>query len=251
MIHTQSEIGTSHPSLDITIVIPVYNEEESLPELYRELTETLERVSSNCEIIFIDDGSQDRSAAILKELAENDERIKAICFKKNCGQSAAFAAGFRIAQGQVVVTMDADLQNDPHDIPLLLDKMQSFDLVCGWRANRQDTRVKKISSWIANRIRNWLSDEQISDVGCSLKSFRRDCLQDFHYFNGMHRFFPTLIKMGGYSVTEVKVNHRPRLYGQTKYGIRNRVFRGFFDLLAVRWMKDRQIGYDIKNIIDG
>jgi glycosyltransferase involved in cell wall biosynthesis len=250
MVHSKSNIETSHSSPYISIIIPVYNEEESLPELFQELLEILEKISSNFEIIVIDDGSEDRSKAILKWFAKKDSRIKVVSFRNNCGQSSAFAAGFRNARGRVVVTMDADLQNDPHDIPLLLDKIKSFDVVCGWRANRQDPRIKKISSWIANRIRNWLSGEQIKDVGCSLKAFRRNCLQSFQYFNGMHRFFPTLIKMGGYSITEVKVNHRPRLYGQTKYGIRNRAFRGFIDLLAIRWMKHRRIYYEIEEIID-
>ncbi len=147
--------------------------------------------------------------------------------------------------------MDADLQNDPHDIPLLLDKITSYDVVCGWRANRQDSLVRKISSRIANKIRNWLSDEQIKDVGCSLKAFRRECLQNFYYFKGMHRFFPTLIKMEGCSVTEVKVNHRPRRFGEAKYGIGNRAFRGLIDLLAVRWMKKRHLNYEVKEIVNG
>ena len=235
---------------DISLVIPAYNEEESLPELFREVMEVLEKTPFSFEIIVIDDGSQDRSNAILREFAQKDGRIKVISFRNNYGQSAAFAAGFRLARGSVVVTMDADLQNDPSNIPLLLEKIKSYDLVCGWRANRQDPWVKKASSWIANRIRNWLSDEQIKDVGCSLKAFRRECLESFYYFNGMHRFFPTLIKMGGYSVTEVKVGHRPRKYGQTKYGIRNRALEGFFDLLAVRWMKHRRIYYEIKGVIN-
>jgi len=147
--------------------------------------------------------------------------------------------------------MDADLQNDPHDIPLLLDKITSYDVVCGWRANRQDSLVRKISSWIANKIRNWLSDEQIKDVGCSLKAFRRECLQSFYYFKGMHRFFPTLIKMEGCSVAEVKVNHRPRRFGEAKYGIGNRALRGLIDLLAVRWMKKRHLSYEVKETVNG
>jgi glycosyltransferase involved in cell wall biosynthesis len=232
--------------LDLALVIPVYNEEESLPVLFEEVIETLEKLPEAFEIIFVDDGSEDKSGAILRRFVEKDKRIRIVTFAKNCGQSAAFAAGFRIAQGRVVVTMDADLQNDPRDIPLLLEKIPSYDLVCGWRANRQDPWIKKASSRIANRIRNWLSDENINDVGCSLKAFRRECLQSFSYFNGMHRFFPTLVKMGGYSVTEVKVNHRPRKYGETKYGIRNRAFPGLVDLLAVRWMKRRHITYEIK-----
>jgi Glycosyltransferases involved in cell wall biogenesis len=235
----------------ISVVIPVYNEEENLPELFRELTEVLEKLSVSFEIIFIDDGSKDRSGAILREFAHKDERVRIIFFQKNSGQSAAFAAGFRSARGEIVVTMDADLQNDPHDIPLLLDKITSYDVVCGWRANRQDSLVRKISSRIANKIRNWLSDEQIKDVGCSLKAFRRECLQKIYYFKGMHRFFPTLIKMEGCLVTEVKVNHRPRRFGEAKYGIGNRAFRGLIDLLAVRWMKKRLLNYEVKEIVNG
>ena len=235
----------------ISLVIPVYNEEENLPELFRELMEVLEKLSVSFEIIFIDDGSKDRSGEILREFALQDGRVRIIFFQKNCGQSAAFAAGFRSARGEIVVTMDADLQNDPHDIPLLLDKITSYDVVCGWRANRQDSLVRKISSWIANKIRNWLSDEQIKDVGCSLKAFRRECLQSFYYFKGMHRFFPTLIKMEGCSVAEVKVNHRPRRFGEAKYGIGNRALRGLIDLLAVRWMKKRHLSYEVKETVNG
>ena len=235
----------------ISFVIPVYNEEENLPELFRELRDVLEKLSVSFEIIFIDDGSKDRSGAILREFAHKDERVRIIFFQKNCGQSAAFAAGFRSARGGIVVTMDADLQNDPHDIPLLLDKITSYDVVCGWRANRQDSLVRKISSRIANKIRNWLSDEQIKDVGCSLKAFRRECLQNFYYFKGMHRFFPTLIKMDGCSVAEVKVNHRPRRFGEAKYGIGNRALRGLVDLLAVRWMKKRHLNYEVKELVNG
>jgi dolichol-phosphate mannosyltransferase len=235
---------------ETSVVIPVYNEEESLPELFREVLEVLEKSAPDFELIFVDDGSKDRSKDILKEFAARDPRVRVVCFEKNCGQSAAFAAGFRAARGQVVVTMDADLQNDPHDIPLLLEKVKDYDAVCGWRANRQDSLVRKISSRIANRIRNWLSEENIKDVGCSLKAFRRECLGSFYYFNGMHRFFPTLVKMAGYQVTEVKVNHRHRRFGETKYGIGNRAFRGLKDLLAVRWMKNRYIRYTIEEIIN-
>lgn len=231
----------------VSVVIPVYNEEESLPELFRELMEVMEKTTADFELVFVDDGSRDRSRTILREFAERDQRVKVICFEKNCGQSAAFAAGFRTAKGQVVVTIDADLQNDPRDIPLLLVKIKDYDAVCGWRATRRDSLVKKISSRIANWIRNRLSDEDIKDVGCSLKAFRRECLGSFYYFNGMHRFFPTLVKMAGYRVTEVKVNHRHRRFGTTKYGIGNRAFRGLMDLLAVRWMKRRRIHYQLKD----
>ncbi|MCX8011576.1 MAG: glycosyltransferase family 2 protein [Desulfobacterota bacterium] len=237
-------------SPQISVVIPVYNEEENLRELFQELKGVLEGINLPFEIIFIDDGSQDQSGKILKDFAEKDKRVKVIFFEKNSGQSAAFAAGFRLAKGEVVITMDADLQNDPHDIPRLLEKIREYDVVCGWRAKRQDSLVRRLSSRIANRVRNWLSEEDIRDVGCSLKAFRRDCSQCFPYFNGMHRFFPTLIKMCGYSVTEIKVNHRPRKFGEAKYGITNRAFRGLVDLLAVRWMKRRKLNYKIKEIIN-
>jgi len=233
----------------ISIVIPVYNEAENLRELFQELMEVLEGLPVSFEVIFIDDGSQDQSGEILKDIAGKDGRVKVIFFEKNSGQSAAFAAGFRLAKGEVVITMDADLQNDPHDIPRLLEKIKDYDVVCGWREKRQDSLVRKVSSRIANWVRNWLSEEEIRDVGCSLKAFRRECSQCFPYFNGMHRFFPTLIKMYGYSVTEIKVNHRPRKFGKAKYGIANRVIRGLIDLLAVRWMKKRQLNYTIKEIV--
>jgi glycosyltransferase involved in cell wall biosynthesis len=233
------------------MVIPVYNEEGSLAELLHELLHVLGEQALPFEIIFVDDGSHDQSRTLLREFARKDRRIKVICFKKNCGQSAALAAGFRIARGAVVVTMDADLQIDPRDIPLVLDKIASYDVVCGWRTNRQDPIIKRASSWFANGIRNWLTDEQIADVGCSLKAFRRETLRSLCYFNGMHRFFPTLLKMEGFSVTEVKVRHRPRKYGSTKYGISNRAWRGLIDLFAVRWMKHRHIRYEIEDTING
>lgn len=233
----------------VSVVIPVYNEEESLPELFHELMEVMEKTTPHFELVFVDDGSWDRSSAILGEFAARDRRVRVLSFEENCGQSAAFAAGFRAASGQVVVTMDADLQNDPRDIPLLLEKIKECDAVCGWRATRRDSVIKKVSSRIANWVRNWLSDEDIKDVGCSLKAFRRECLGSFYYFNGMHRFFPTLVKMAGYRVVEVKVNHRHRRFGTTKYGIGNRAFRGLMDLLAVRWMKKRRIRYQLKDLV--
>jgi hypothetical protein len=145
--------------------------------------------------------------------------------------------------------MDADLQNDPHDIPRLVEKIGKFDIVCGWRHQRKDPWIKIVSSKIANFVRNMLSQEKIVDTGCSLKAYKRECLQKLKLFNGMHRFFPTLAKMEGYTVTQVKVNHRPRRFGTTKYTISNRMVRAFADLLAVRWMKKRHLDYKIEEII--
>jgi dolichol-phosphate mannosyltransferase len=237
------------PHRDISIVIPVYNEEESIKPLVSELQEVLKEIKKSSEIIFVDDGSQDHSFTILKEAAFHDPQIRVIRFRKNAGQTAAFDAGFKAAQGDIVVTMDADLQNDPHDITRLLGKMGSFDVVCGWRHKRRDPWIKIVSSQIANFVRNSLSEEEIVDTGCSLKAFRRESLQNMKLFNGMHRFLPTLAKMEGFTVTQVKVNHRPRRFGRTKYNIRNRIVRAFADLLAVRWMKKRHLMYEIKETI--
>jgi len=237
------------PKRDISIVIPVYNEEDNIKPLIVEVQEVLDGVGRPYEIIFVDDGSVDQSFAILKEAASQDPQIRVIRFKKNTGQTAAFDAGFRAARGDIVVTMDADLQNDPHDIPHLLEKIGEFDVVCGWRHKRKDPWIKLVSSKIANFVRNILSQEEIVDTGCSLKAFKRECLQNVKLFNGMHRFLPTLTKMEGFTVTQVKVNHRPRRFGTTKYNIRNRMVKAFVDLLAVRWMKKRHLDYEIEETI--
>lgn len=235
--------------LNISIVIPAYNEEENLNPLISELKGVLDGLGRSYEIIIVDDGSRDRSFEILKEIAYKDPRIKGIRFRRNKGQTAAFDAGFKTTQGDTVITMDADLQNDPHDIPLLLEKIGEFDAVCGWRYRRRDPWTKIISSKIANFVRNKLSQEDIVDTGCSLKAYRRECLTRLKLFNGMHRFLPSLLKMEGFKVTQVKVSHRPRRFGRTKYNIRNRMMRGFIDLLAVRWMKRRHLDYEIEEVI--
>jgi dolichol-phosphate mannosyltransferase len=237
------------PQRDLSIVIPVYNEQDNIKPLVSELHEILKEIKKSYEIVFVDDGSRDRSFQILKEAASHDPRIRLIRFRKNAGQTAAFDAGFRAAQGNIVVTMDADLQNDPHDILRLLGKIGRFDVVCGWRHKRRDPWIKIVSSKIANSVRNKLSQEEIIDTGCSLKAFRSECLQNVKLFNGMHRFLPTLAKMEGFTVTQVKVSHRPRRFGRTKYNIRNRMVRAFADLLAVRWMKKRHLDYEIKETI--
>ena len=238
------------PQRDISIVIPVYNEQDCITPLVSELREALKGINKSYEIIFVDDGSRDRSFALLKEAAAHDPQVRVIRFRRNAGQTAAFDAGFRAAQGDIVVTMDADLQNDPHDIPRLLEKIGKFDVVCGWRHERRDPLIRIVSSKIANFVRNKLSREEIVDTGCSLKAFRSACLQNLKLFNGMHRFLPTLVKMEGFTVTQVKVNHRPRRFGRTKYNIRNRMVRAFADLLAVRWMKKRHLTYEIDETIE-
>jgi glycosyltransferase involved in cell wall biosynthesis len=230
----------------LSVVIPVFNEEDNLKPLTDELLAVLHSLNKVFEIIFIDDGSTDRSAQILRELQKGCSSIRIIKFIKNCGQTSAFDAGIKAALGEIIVTMDADLQNDPGDIPRLLEKIGDYDAVCGWREKRNDNFIRRISSIIANSVRNRLSGEDIRDVGCSLKAFRSVYAKKMKLFTGMHRFFPTLIKMEGGTVTEIPVNHRPRKFGAPKYNIRNRVVRSFVDLLAVCWMKKRKLTYEIE-----
>lgn len=230
----------------LSVVIPVYNERDNIVPLTEELVGVLEDLRRSYEIIFVDDGSTDGSAEQLELVRKRFSGIQIIRFKKNCGQTAAFDAGFKAARGDVIVTMDADMQNDPHDIPTLLADIGEYDLVCGWRQRRNDSIIRKLSSVIANGIRNWLSGETIKDVGCSLKAFRREYAQRLKLYTGMHRFFPTLVKLEGGTVKEVPVNHRPRRHGTAKYNIRNRILRSFLDLLAVCWMKNRYLHYEIE-----
>jgi len=231
--------------LDLSIVIPVFNERDNLVPLEEKLETELAKLDLSYEIILVDDGSVDGSHHIINSLKKNNPRLRLIRFGNNHGQSAAFAAGFKAARGKIFVTLDADMQNNPADIPLLLDEMKNFDVVCGWRFKRNDPWIKRVSSKIGNAVRNKLSHEEIADTGCSLKAFRRECFDKVKMFKGMHRFFPTLMKMEGFRVTQVKVSHYPRRHGVSKYNIRNRLFSSLHDLMAIRWMKKRHINYDI------
>ena len=227
----------------ISLVIPVYNEEGCLHDLYFEVTQAMSGQPCAWELVFIDDGSSDHSLDIIRTLADKDGRVHYVSFESNCGQSAAFAAGFRFARGDVVVTLDADLQNDPADIPAMLQVYGEVDMVIGWRADRQDSFIKRHASRVANWIRNWISQETVRDTGCSLKVMRSDMLKSIPMFTGMHRFLPTRMKLEGARVAEVRVSHRPRRKGVSKYGIWDRAWASAYDLLAVRWMKKRHIGY--------
>lgn len=239
---------SSHPTPHISIVIPLFNEEPNLTPLYESTKKVMEALNAPWELVFVDDGSNDGGPEILKRMAGKDPAVRVLAFEKNAGQTAAFDAGFKAARGEFIITMDADLQNDPGDIPRLVEMIRQGDceLVCGWRHKRDDPLIKRISSKIANHVRNKLSSENIHDTGCSLKAFKRDALLDIKLYSGMHRFFPTLMKMHGFRVREVKVNHLPRQFGESKYNVSNRVFRSFYDLLAVRWMKNRFLRYKIK-----
>ncbi|GJQ22659.1 MAG: glycosyltransferase family 2 protein [Planctomycetia bacterium] len=228
---------------DISIVIPVYNEVDNIEPLGHSIINAMQ--GQNYEVIFVDDGSTDGSNQKLDEWCVRYTNFRTLHFKINAGQTAAMDAGFKHASGKYVISMDADMQNDPADIPRLIEKLSRYDLVCGWRQKRNDPWLKRISSKVANFIRNKLSQENIKDTGCSLKAYRRECLRQIKLYNGMHRFLPTLFKMEGFTVTEIIVSHYPRKFGKSKYGISNRAFRAFIDLLVVRWMKKRKLNYEI------
>jgi dolichol-phosphate mannosyltransferase len=238
-------IAESAPRL--SLVIPLFNEAENLPVLAGEIRSALEPLGDSWESLFVDDGSTDGSLDVLRRLAAADRTIRILRHRQNAGQSAALIAGFRAARGAIVVTLDADLQNDPADIPALLARLgrsaevSDCDAVSGVRRNRQDTWVRRVSSRVANGVRNWATDEQVSDVGCSLKAYRREVLEGLPMFSGMHRFLPTLVRWNGARLAEIPVHHRPRLHGTAKYGIGNRLFRALADLMAVRWMRTRWI----------
>ena len=225
----------------VSIVVPVYNEEESLSVLAAEIAAAM-AAAPDYELLLVDDGSTDGSPAALARLAAADPRIRVLRLGRNSGQSAALAAGFAHARAPVTVTLDADLQNDPADIPRLLAELDGgWDVVCGVRTERQDTWVRRLSSRVANGVRNRLTHERVTDVGCTLRACRTEALRRVPVFKGMHRFLPTLLRMEGARVKEVPVRHRPRRYGEAKYGIGNRLWRGLADLFAVRWMQSRWI----------
>jgi dolichol-phosphate mannosyltransferase len=232
---------------ELSVVLPVFDEEESLPVLWPELREVLDGTGLRYEVIFVDDGSQDGSAEIVRAFRDEDPRVRLVRLKANAGETAATDAGFKAARGRYVVTMDADLQNDPRDIPTLLSHLHRWDAVTGWRVDRAagDRLVRRVSSRIANSVRNALSGGAIRDSGCTFRAFRRECLQGLVLYRGLHRFIPTLLGMRGFRVLEVPVRHRPRRFGKSKYGIRNRALRALWDLLVVRWMKRRLLRYEV------
>ncbi len=237
-------MSTTQP---LSLVIPVYDEEDNLSPLHREITSALDSFDRDYEIILVDDGSRDSSLAVMRILAGSDPRVRIVAFERNCGQSAAFAAGFRAAQHPIIVTMDADLQNDPADIPKLLSLYdQGHDMVVGWRAKRKDTWIKRIGSKVANAVRNALTGKTVRDTGCSLKVMRTSMAQKLPVFNGMHRFLPTLMVLQQARLAEVEVNHRPRKHGTSKYGTLDRALAGLYDLFGVRWLRSRHIDYAIR-----
>jgi dolichol-phosphate mannosyltransferase len=235
--------------IEISVVVPVYNEEENLLVLIPKLMKVLDGLGCSFEMIFVDDGSSDGSQRVLREMASQHPSLRALRFRENRGLSTALVAGMREARGEKIVTLDSDLQNDPADIPKLLEYLDRYDMATGWRHKREDTWLKRISSKIGNSVRNRLSGENIQDSACTLRAFKKECVKEIPVFNGMHRFLSTLVKMEGYRIIEVPVFHHPRKFGKSKYNIRNRLWRSFIDLLGVRWMKSRRIQYYIEERI--
>jgi glycosyltransferase involved in cell wall biosynthesis len=238
---------------EISLVIPCYNEEGNLRELVKAIRAAVEPLAITYEIIITDDCSKDKSWEILQELAAGDRRIRVQRFASNCGESAASFAGLKAARGKYLFTLDADLQNDPKDLPKFLDALKHFDCVCGTRVKVRgegDHFIRVLSSRIANGVRNRLSGEQISDAGCTYRAFKRECIANLKFFKGMHRFLPTLFKIEGHTVTEIEVGNHPRFVGRSNYGVWNRLFASFYDLLAVRWMKKRMFPYQVASTIN-
>lgn len=241
--------GRGPGSLDFSLVVPVYNERENLPPLAERVAKSFGPLfPGGWELILVDDASSDGSPELMDALAREHEEIRVFHFRRNAGQSAALEAGVSRARGRVIGLMDADLQTHPEDLGRLLKALEEkgVDAAIGIRVERHDSLWKKISSRLANGVRNWLTHEDIVDTGCPLKVFRREALLSLCFFNGAHRFFPTLVKMKGYQVVQVPVTHTHRQWGQSKYGTLDRAFRGLHDALGVRWMQKRALRWEIK-----
>lgn len=236
-------MSDSTGSLAVSIVVPVFNEAENLPILQSELRAALAGLDH--EIIFVDDGSADGSA----DKIERTSNVRILRFEKNAGQSAALYAGVKAALGQTIVMIDSDLQNDPADIPRLLAEVsRGADLVCGYRAQRKDKLGKRLTSRIANFVRSRFTKDYVRDTGCTLKAMRRECADALVPFKGMHRFIPALVRGAGYRLIEIPVNHRPRRFGQTKYGFGSRAWRATMDMFGVRWLLSRRLNYKIRDL---
>jgi glycosyltransferase involved in cell wall biosynthesis len=220
----------------ISVVIPVFDEAENVADLHRELTASLEAYGRPYEVLFVDDGSRDATLARLVEIESADSRVRVLRLRRNFGQTAAFSAGFDHARGEVVVTSDGDLQNDPADIPRLVARLdEGFDMVCGWRRERQDVASKKVPSWFANRLISWATGVRLHDYGCSLKAMRVEVVRGMRLYGEMHRFIPAIASWMGVSVSEIPVNHRARTRGHSKYGL-GRTLRVLLDLFTVKFL---------------
>jgi glycosyltransferase involved in cell wall biosynthesis len=231
-----------------SVVIPIKNEAGNIEDLIHELEPVMESLGQCWELLCINDGSSDSSGSILKELDGKKKYLRVISFDKNYGQSSAFDAGFRLAKGEFVITLDGDRQNDPRDIPKMVDAISDCDLVCGFRQKRKDTFIKRWISLLANQVRSRVCRDGVRDTGCSLKIYRRQALQKIKMFHGMHRFLPALFLNEGLRVKEIPVHHRERVKGKTNYNFWNRSLNTVADMLAVRWMHKRSLRYQIRDI---
>ncbi len=232
----------------ISVVVPCYNEQDNLVPLVKTLSEVLTPLQVPFEIVITDDCSKDNSWEILKKLAAENPHVCVQRFEKNAGQSAALWSGIKAARGRYIATLDADMQNDPRDLPKFYAAMPTADCICGNRKAKRaegDNFIRQISSKIANGVRNWITHETVTDSGCCYRMFKRECAADLKFFKGMHRFLPTLFKIEGYTVAEIPVNHQTRLSGISKYGVWNRVFASSYDLFAVRWMQKRMFRFKV------
>lgn len=235
----------------LSVVVPIKNERDNIESLVKEIVEVLTPTAWEYEIIYVDDGSTDDSFSVIQRLKEKVPQLRGIQLDRNYGQSTAFLAGINLALGELIATLDGDLQSDPRDIPPMVEELvkKNLDLVAGYRPKRHDTWFRRLQSRIANSIRNKITGDEVKDSGCSVRLFRRQCFADIVKFKGMHRFMTTLFRMAGYEVEEYPVNHRPRKFGKPKYGMLNRVFKATTDLFAVRWLQKNYLRYKIKNEI--
>jgi glycosyltransferase involved in cell wall biosynthesis len=239
LIETPRHATTAAP--EISVFLPVYNEEPNLRPLHAKLDEALKRLGRSAEIVYVDDGSTDGSLKILREISQLDPRVRVVALRRNYGQTAAMAAGIDAAKGDVLIPMDADLQNDPADITRLLKKLdEGYDVVSGWRKNRKDKMItRKIPSMLANRLISWIGGVPLHDYGCSLKAYRRESLQDVRLYGEMHRFIPIYAAWAGARVTEIPVEHHARTMGKSKYGL-SRTIKVVFDLMTIKFMASYQ-----------
>lgn len=236
-------------AVNYSIILPIKDEEENIADLVKEIEDVMLKIAEPWEMICVDDGSTDRSLEILQGLAQERPYMRLLIFDGNFGQSSAFDAGFRLAEGEFLITLDADGQNDPADIPKLLKLIPEADLVCGWRVDRKDTWSKKITSFLANKIRGRLAQDGVHDTGCSLKVYRKKCFDNIKLYHGMHRFLPALFVIEGFRVKECPVNHRERQGGVSKYHFFNRSLAPFIDMLVVVWMRRRHLCYKVSKDI--
>jgi len=239
-------------TVDVSIVIPLKDEVENIEALSQELKAVLDGQSWSWEVIWIDDGSEDGSLALIEDISKKDPRHRYLSFEKNAGQSAALWAGFQASHGRVITTLDGDAQNDPADIPGFVEMVlrDKADMVNGYRAKRRDNLVRKVASRIANGFRNWTTGKTVRDVGCSTRAFKRECVYNLPLYKGMHRFLPTLVARQGFRLAEIPANHRPRLKGKTKYTINNRLWVGLWDSFGVMWLQKRGFHYKIEKQSD-